>query len=91
MEVEKKIWPNQFQATKSGERRFELRIADFDIKKGDTLILREWDPRKKKYTGKALRKKCRMIVKFNPMDFNTLEEIERFGFYLIELADEESE
>jgi len=85
MEIEKKIWPKFFSAVKSGEKRFQLRIADFDVKKGDTLILREWDPKKKKYTGRVLKKKCRNVIKFNPLDFNTIEEIERFGFYLIEL------
>jgi len=89
MEVEKKLWPNQFEATKSGEKRFELRIADFDLKKGDVMILREWDPRKKEFTGRFLKKKCRMVIKFNPLDFNTLDEIEKFGFYLIEFSDSE--
>ena len=32
-----------FELVKSGKKKFELRLADFDIKEGDTLVLKEWD------------------------------------------------
>jgi len=82
--IRKKIWPKWFSIMKSKKKNVELRLADFSIKKGDVLILEEWDPKKKEYTGKMLRKKARRIIKFNPFDFYTAKEIKKYGCYLIE-------
>lgn len=40
--IVKKILPEWFEKVASGEKKFELRLADFDIKEGDTLRLEEW-------------------------------------------------
>ena len=56
-EVEKKIFPEYFNEIKTGEKTFELRLADFDISKGDTLVLRELDSEKNEYTGETLLRK----------------------------------
>jgi hypothetical protein len=42
---------------KSGKKEFELRLADFDIAEGGTLILEEWNPDIQKYTGRSLEKR----------------------------------
>ena len=52
--IKKKIHPEYFDMVKSGKKKFELRLADFDIKEGDTLILEEWNPETKQYTGRKL-------------------------------------
>ncbi len=39
--IKKKIWPKFFNLVASGKKRFELRLADFDIKEGDTFVLKE--------------------------------------------------
>lgn len=54
MEIRKKIWPEYFELIKSGKKRFELRVDDFDVKDGDTLVLEEWDPGTKEYTGRKI-------------------------------------
>ena len=54
--VEKKIWPEYFDAVASGKKTFELRLNDFAIAEGDTLVLREWDPKTKEYTGRVVEK-----------------------------------
>lgn len=41
MIIKKKIWPKFFEEVKSGKKKFEVRVADFNIKEGDTLILEE--------------------------------------------------
>jgi hypothetical protein len=82
--IRKKLWPKWFKIMKSQRRNAELRLADFNIKKGDILILEEWDPKKKEYTGKMLRKKVKKIIKFNPFDFYTAKQIKKHGCYLIE-------
>ncbi|MCJ7786787.1 DUF3850 domain-containing protein [Patescibacteria group bacterium] len=41
--IKKKIWPEYFELVKSGKKRIELRLADFDAKEGDVLTLEEWN------------------------------------------------
>ncbi len=40
---------------KTGKKNVELRLADFKIKAGDILVLKEWNPKKKTYTTLELR------------------------------------
>jgi len=85
--VEKKTWPEFFEKVLSGEKNCELRLADFDIEKGDTLVLREWDPKTKDYTGRSVEKKVTMVVRTKGDDFHnhTPEEIEKYGWQVIGL------
>jgi len=82
--IKKKVWPDYFKLIKSGQKKFELRLADFRIKVGDTLILEEWDPKKKDYTGRKMRKKAKYIFKFKLDDFGQKKEIEKKGLYIIQ-------
>lgn len=69
----------------SGKKKFDLRLADFDIKEGDTLILEEWNPETKEYTGRKLEKKAGYILKFDLDKFGQKKEVEEKGFYVIQL------
>lgn len=82
--IEKKIWSKYFELVKSGKKKFELRLADFKVKEGDILILKEWDPRKKEYTGRKIKKKIKYVLKFKLNDFGQKKEIERKGLYVIQ-------
>lgn len=82
--IEKKAWPELFEKVKSGEKTFDVRLNDFKCKKGDTLILREWDPKTKKYTGKSLEKKVGFVLKTKDIEkFWSKEEIKKYGFQVI--------
>lgn len=83
--IKKKILPEYFELVKSGKKKFELRLADFKIKEGDILVLEEWDPKKKEYTGKKLKRKVKYILKFHLDDFGQKKEIEKKGLYVIQL------
>lgn len=85
--IKKKIWPEYFELVKSGKKRFELRLADFDISKGDILVLEEWDPKTKGYTGRTIEKKVDYVLKFDLDTFGQKEEIENKGFFVIQMAD----
>ena len=84
MIIRKKIWPEFFEMVSSGEKGFELRLADFGIKAGDTLVLEEYDPKGRKFTGRKIEKRCKKVRKVNPMLFHSAEEIKRHGLYVIE-------
>lgn len=83
--IKKKSWPKIFNLMKSGKKKFDLRVADFKIKAGDTLVLEEYDPKKKKYTGKKLMKKVKYVMKFSLNDFGQRKAVEKKGLYIIQL------
>ncbi len=82
--IKKKIWPEWFNLVKSGKKKFELRLADFRIKEGDVLILEEWNPKTKKYTGRKIRKKVKYTLRFKLNDFGQEKQIKKKGLYVIQ-------
>ena len=83
--IKKKIWPEYFKLVSSGKKKFELRLADFDIKEGDVLLLEEWDSKTKQYTGRSIEKKVSFILKFNLNDFGQEDIIKEKGLIVIQL------
>ena len=62
--IKKKIWPTYFDAVASGKKRYELRLNDFEVNEGDMLVLEEWDPETKEYTGRRIEKKVTYVGRF---------------------------
>ena len=84
--IKKKILPVYFEAISSGKKKYELRLNDFDIQEGDTLILEEWDGEKNMYTGRSLEKKVTYVGKFMIDDlFWSQEEIQEKGLQIISI------
>lgn len=83
MEIHKKIRPEYFQMIEDGKKEFELRVADFDAKEGDILILEEQNPKTKRFTGRIAKKKIKHIMKINPTEMYDLKDIKKYGFYIL--------
>lgn len=83
MRIEKKTWPELFRKIKSGEKNFDLRLADFECYPGDVLVLMEWDPKTKKHTGNAIEKKVSCVLKTKDVKFWPEEEVKKHGFQII--------
>ena len=83
MEIMKKTWPELFQRMVDGKKTADVRLADFWIKEGDTLILEEYDPKANAYTGRVLKKRVKNLAKVKLTDFNTPEEIAKYGHWVI--------
>lgn len=83
--IEKKIWPGFFRQVKSRRKNVELRLADFRVGRGDTLLLREWDPKHRRYTGLLLRRRVKAVHHVDMMKFHSVAEMRRYGLYAIEL------
>ena len=84
--IEKKFWPETYELFASGKRKLELRLADFDLKEGDVILAREWDPKTKEYTGRTKElkvKKAEQSIK-DPLKFWPIEKIQEKGFLIIE-------
>lgn len=80
----KKVWPEYFEKIISGKKKFELRLADFDVNEGDTLVLEEWDNITKHYTGRKTNIVATYILKTKKVPFWTQEEVEKYGFQIIQ-------
>ncbi len=59
---ELKTWPKYYLAIIDGNKNFEVRKADRDFKVGDTLLLQEYDPEKKEYTGEEVYARVTYIL-----------------------------
>ena len=84
--IRKKAWPEYFEAVASGKKNYDLRLNDFEVNEGDTLVLEEWDPKAKEYTGRKLEKKVTYVGKFK-MDnlFWPEKDIKEKGVQVISL------
>jgi len=51
-----KVWPEFWDNLESGRKTFEIRIDDRGFVLGDTLLLREYRPVEKTYTGRKVRR-----------------------------------
>jgi len=49
-----KCWPEFFNSIANGEKKFELRFDDRGYKAGDILVLNEWQPGTKEFTGRSM-------------------------------------
>ena len=83
MNIEKKVWPEYFQKIVDGVKTYELRLADFECKPGDILILKEWNPKTKEYTGRSIKKTVTYVGKTKDQLFWPKEEVEKYGFQII--------
>ena len=84
--IEKKIWPEFFKVVRARKKNVELRLADFSVSKGDVLVLCEWDPKRKRYTGRSIRRKVKAVYRANMLKFHTAVELKKYGLLAIELS-----
>ena len=82
--IRKKVWPEYFEKIISGKKKVELRLADFEINEGDTLILEEWDNKNKEYTGRKIEVIATYILKTKGQTFWPQEEVDKHGFQIIQ-------
>ena len=60
MKHELKTWPDQFKGIWNGSKKFEVRKNDRPFFVQDTLLLREYEPSSKQYTGRE----CEVLVTY---------------------------
>lgn len=83
--IEKKTWPKYFQDVLDGKKTFDVRLSDSNYETGDTLVFKEWDPERGKYTGREVEKKIGYILKTKDNDFWNKEDIEKYGYTVMGL------
>jgi hypothetical protein len=71
---------------KDRNNKLEARIAKFDLKKGDIIRFREWDSKKKQFTGKFFDKNVKDFHKIKKAThFWKKKDLTEFGLYILEL------
>jgi len=57
-----KTWPIYFDRSINGQKNFEARKNDRDFQTGDMVLLEEYDPDFKKYTGRWIRGRITYVL-----------------------------
>lgn len=84
--IKKKTWPEYFDLIASGKKKFDLRLNDFKVNEGDTLIFEEFDIATETYTGRSIEKKVTYVKQFKIDElFWPKEEILEKGIQVISL------
>ena len=84
MKIKKKVQKKYFDAIIDGRKRFEVRLADFRCKPGDTLVLLEQKQGTKKLTGRKLN--CEVMYKLNTKSiekFYTKKDMDKYGLVIL--------
>ena len=80
--IEKKIKPEYFQLILDGKKKFELRLDEFEIEEGDTLLLREYED--EKYTGREIQKDVLYVRNLKVQNLHwPIEEVMKKGLKII--------
>jgi hypothetical protein len=86
MEITKKVKHEYFEAILEGRKQFELRLADFKYKPGDTLVLLEQEKGKTILSGRKVE--CEILFTVNTKiaeKFWTKKQIDKYGLAVISL------
>jgi ASC-1-like (ASCH) protein len=85
--ITKKVLPEYFQDILDGKKKYELRLNDFEIEPGDTLILEEYtstDHATRQATGRVIEKQVTYLRKFKLQDlWFSEEDIKEKGIQII--------
>lgn len=88
MIIRKKCWPEFFEKVLSGEKKFEVRLDNFNCEVGDVLVLEEYSPETQQYTGRTITKRIGYIVKTKDFEFWNISDIEKYGYQIMSLEEE---
>lgn len=82
MKIRKKTWKEAFEKILSGEKTFDARLANFRCKPGDILVLEEYDPKTKKYTGRKIEKKVTFVLNTKEQKYWSQSDIKKEGLLI---------
>ena len=68
--------------------RYGKDYPNFDIKEGDELLLKEWNPETKEYTGREIKTRATYIIKTKDLPFWKEEDVQKHGFQVIQFEKE---
>lgn len=82
--IRKKSYSKLFEKVLSGEKTFDMRVADFDVRPGDILeqieVGHDGVP-----TGRKVRHVVGEVLRTKDIEFWSAEDIERYGYQVMSL------
>lgn len=81
------MWSESYEKVLSGEKTYDMRLADWDIEQGDVIVFREWNPNTKEYTGREMSRVVGYVGKTKDWEVWPKEDIEKYGYQIISLHD----
>lgn len=81
----KKCIPSLFEDVRTGKKRFEVRLADFEVESGDKIVLEEWNPVESVYTGRKCTIEIDYILKTKDLPVWTSEKVQEYGFQIMQI------
>jgi len=88
-EIHKKTVATLFSEVITGNKSFDVRLADWQCQPGDILILDEIDDFTKVPTGRSVRRKVGYILNTQETSFYSKKDIEKYGLQVISLLEED--
>ena len=85
--ISKKVDASYYRQLVSGQKTFELRLADWDCQPGDRLRLIEVDDQTHEPTGRWLECTAGSVLKTNELDFFPQSQVNQFGYQINSLID----
>ena len=67
----------------SGKKKYDFRLADFDINEGDILVLKEWDKGLQSFTGREIEKDVLYVGKTKGDTTWSQADIDEYGYQII--------
>lgn len=83
--VEKKSWPELFEAVRTRRKKHDYRLGTLRVKVGDVLLLREWSPKTKRYTGRTLHRTVTYVSRTRLQRFWSKQLVAKHGFTILSL------
>ena len=84
MEIIKKTYSNLFEKILSGEKKFDRRLDEFEVQKGDILVLKEINE-KREFTGREIKKTITFVARTKELKYWDDKEINEKGFVIMRL------
>ena len=81
------MWPESYNLVLSGDKTYDMRLADWEVETGDIIVFQEWDPDTKEYTGREMSRKVGYVGKTKDWEVWPKEDIEKYGYQIISLHD----
>jgi hypothetical protein len=83
--IRKKSYPPYFEQVLRGEKKFDLRLCDFDVTPGDTIIFEEYDPATRKPTGRASTHRVGYVLNTRDLPYWSAADVAKHGFVIMQL------
>ncbi len=84
--IVKQVQSQYFNLILEGKKRYELRLANFDYKPGDTLILQEQHDGTEELTGREIETEILNTINTKVAEeFWSKEDIEKYGMVVLSI------